>query len=474
LSGTPESAEQKARMKAREESDKKDEASRTVRKRWIDTERVTNLGPFWDTVEEDDRQSEGEAAESSSVGGTRSRSRRSSRGSRQDGDEPAEDAVNAGIDYTFVVTNRPESINAALRGAYREEWVNSINSELDSLETHDTWTVVPTTDETRDLRTNSSLRVLQEKLEEDGHVTRFKARLVAHGFRQHPGVDFIETYSLTISFPAIRIVLSKVAAEDKEIVQLDIVTAFLQSKIQEEIYLQLPKEFGVSSGGKIVLQDGYNGDESGTRTTNVVVQLKKGLYGLRQAGCNWYNTLESHLRKELGMESSKYEAGIYTTGSGPTIIIWVNDMLLIGSKAEVTWMKSAISKRFEIKELRNVKFFLSMLVERNRHKRRIYLSQGAYIKNVLTRFKMENSKGCPTPMDPKSKLWNSLAEEEATEKHQYQEAVGCLTYAAITRRPDIAYASALVGRFSADPSTAHWAAVKRILRYLREMQELRL
>ena len=461
-------------MKAREESDKKDEASRTVRKRWIDTERVTNLGPFWDTVEEDDRQSEGEAAESSSVGGTRSRSRRSSRGSRQDGDEPAEDAVNAGIDYTFVVTNRPESINAALRGAYREEWVNSINSELDSLETHDTWTVVPKTDETRDLRTISSLMVLQEKVGEDGRVARFKARLVAHSFLQRPSVDFIKTYSLTISFHAIRMVLSKAATVDKEIVQLDIVTAFLERKIQEEVYLHLPKEFGVSPGGKKVLQDGYNGDKSGTRTTNIVVQLKKGLYGLRQAGCNWYNTLESHLKKELGMKSSKNEAGIYTTGSGATIIVWVDDMLLIGSKADVRWMKSAISKRFKIKDLGNVKFFLSMLVECDRHKRRIYLSQGAYIKNVLTRFKMQNCKGCPTPMDPKSKPRNRLAEEEATGKHPYQEAVGCLTYAAITTRPDIAYSSSLVGRVSADPSTAHWAAVNRILPYLREMLELRL
>jgi len=334
--------------------------------------------------------------------------------------------------------------------------------------------VVPATDETRDLRTISSRMVLKEKLGEDGRVAQFKAHLVAHGFRQPPCVDFINTYSPTISFPVIRMVLWKAAAEDKEIVQLDIVSAFLESKIPEEIYLQLPKEFGVSSRGKIVLQDGYNGDKSGTRTTNVVVQLKKGLYGLRQAGCNWYNTLESHLKKELGMESSKYEAGIYTTGSDATIILWVDDMLLIGSKAEVTWMKSAISKRFKIKDLGNVKFFLSILVERDQHKRRIYLSQGAYIKNVLTRFKMENSKACLTPMEPKSKLRNRLAEEEATEKHQYQEAVGCLTYAAITTRPDITYASALVVQFSADPSTAHWAAVKRILSYLQETQELRL
>ena len=63
------------------------------------------------------------------------------------------------------------------------------------------------------------------------------------------------------------------------------------------------------------------------------------------------------------MESSKYKAGIYTTETGATIIVWVDDMLLIGSKAEVTWMKSAISKRFKIKDLGNVKFLLIMLVE---------------------------------------------------------------------------------------------------------------
>jgi len=176
LSSTPESAERKARMKAREESDKKDEASGTVRKRRTHTRRVTNLSPFWDTVEEDDRQCRGEAAESSSVGGSRSRGRRSSRGSRREGDEPEEDAVNAGIHYTFIVTNGPESINAALRCAYGEEMVKAINSELDSHETHDTWTVVPATDETRDLHTISSRMVSQEKLGEDGRVARFKAR----------------------------------------------------------------------------------------------------------------------------------------------------------------------------------------------------------------------------------------------------------------------------------------------------------
>ena len=130
-------------------------------------------------------------------------------------------------------------------------------------------------------------------------------------------------------------------------------------------------------------------------------------------------------------------------------------MLLIGTKAEVRWMRSAISKRFKKKNRRNVKFFLSMLVERDRDKRMIYLSQDAYLTSVLKRFQMENCKGCPTPMYLKCKLHNRLEEEEAAEKTEYQEAVGCLTYAAITTRRDIAYVSGMVEHFSLNPSTAH-------------------
>ena len=64
--------------------------------------------------------------------------------------------------------------------------------------------------------------------------------------------------------------------------------------------------------------------------------------------------------------------------------------------------------------------------------------------------------------------------EEAVDIETYQEAVGSLTYAAITTRPDIAYATSLVGRFASNPSVLHWQAVKRILHYIQETQSHRL
>ena len=263
--------------------------------------------------------------------------------------------------------------------------------------------------------------------------------------------------------------MSKAAIEDKEIVQLDIVTAFLESKVEEELYLRLPKEFTPSKNGNVILQSSGVG-----LGVSITVRLNRSLYGLKQAGRNWYDTLETYFVKDMRMRASKFEAGIYTTEAGATIIAWVDDILLIGSVEEVQNMRTAICKRFTVKDLGNVKFFLSMLVERDRGRRVIHLSQRVYLEEILKRFRMDECKGCTTPMDVKTKLHSKREGEEVAEKVLYQEAVGSLTYAAITTCPDIAYATGLVGRFSGDPSMLHWAAVKRILRYLKDSLGLRI
>jgi len=123
-------------------------------------------------------------------------------------------------------------------------------------------------------------------------------------------------------------------------------------------------------------------------------------------------------------------------------------------------MRSTIQRRFTIKDLGNVKFFLSMLVERDRGRRIIYLSHRVYLDKVLKRFRTDKYKACATPMNVKAKLHAKREEGEAADKVLYQEAVGSLPYAAITTRPDIAYATGLVGPFAADPSMLHWAALR--------------
>jgi hypothetical protein len=77
----------------------------------------------------------------------------------------------------------------------------------------------------------TSRMVLQKKLDINGSVDHFKARLVAHGFKQRPGVDYESTYAPLIGLPAVRLALSTAAAQDYEIDQMDLVGAFLESNI---------------------------------------------------------------------------------------------------------------------------------------------------------------------------------------------------------------------------------------------------
>jgi len=128
----------------------------------------------------------------------------------------------------------------------------------------------------------------------------------------------------------------------------------------------------------------------------------------------------------MEMKPSLYKAGIYISQSGATIITWVDNMLLISTKGEVAEMKKCIREPFQIKDLENIKFFLHMLVECDREKRTLYLSQQTYLTQILRRFSMENCKGCPTSLDPKTKLHLKAQAEESTDLHTHGEAVGSL------------------------------------------------
>ena len=96
----------------------------------------------------------------------------------------------------------------------------------------------------------------------------------------------------------------------------------------------------------------------------------------------------------------------------------------------------------------------------------IWIGQHTYIKEILKKFNMENSKSVVTPLDSRAKLIKATDDDEFFEPETYQSAVGCLLYLLTRTRPDIAYAVGNVARFTAKPTKLHWSAVKRIMRYL--------
>ncbi|GJU21024.1 retrovirus-related pol polyprotein from transposon TNT 1-94 [Tanacetum coccineum] len=121
--------------------------------------------------------------------------------------------------------------------------------------------------------------VYRNKLDENGVVTRNKARLVAQGYNQQEGIDYDETYAPVARLESIRILLAYACALDFKLYQMDVKSAFLNGFINEEVYVAQPPGF------------------IDFAKPNYVYRLKKALYGLKQAPKAWYDRLKAFLIK---------------------------------------------------------------------------------------------------------------------------------------------------------------------------------
>ena len=176
------------------------------------------------------------------------------------------------------------------------KWKAAVEEEFRSLEQRSTWTLVPRRVEQKLV---DSKLVFKIKRDASGAVTRYKARLVLRGFMQEHGIDYTETFAPTVRMCAIRVLLSLAAYYDWEAEQLDVVTAFLEAPVEEEIHMKLPEGFKKYDS---------NGQE-------LVCKLHKSLYGLKQAPRNWNLTITQWL-VEYGFIQSKVDPGIYVYHKG--------------------------------------------------------------------------------------------------------------------------------------------------------------
>ena len=152
--------------------------------------------------------------------------------------------------------------------------------------------------------------VFRNKQDENGVVTRNKARLVAHGFTQVESLDFEETYAPVARLEAIRMLLAYAAHHNFKLYQMDVKSAFLNGPIQELVYVEQPPGF------------------EDHKFLNHVYKLQKALYGLKQAPRAWYECLKEFLLQQ-GFEIGKADPTLFTHKVGkdicvPNICRWHN------------------------------------------------------------------------------------------------------------------------------------------------------
>ena len=344
-------------------------------------------------------------------------------------------------------SEEPTTVKEALSGPDKDQWKRALDKEHSSHMKNNTWTLVnlPEGRKAVDCRW-----VFKVKYNADGSVERHKARLVAKGYSQEPGLDYEETFSPVAKYTSIRTLLAIANQLNLEVHQMDVSTAFLNSELEEEIYMTQP--------------EGYvkEGEE------DLVCKLNKSIYGLKQSSRCWFNTMDEFL-KNSGYVQSSSDPCLYIKREGEDIMLialYVDDLIpASNSKSMLCREKKALQQRFEMKDLGEVHYCLGIQVERDRDNRQMKLHQAQYLSNLLEKFGMQDCKPAATPVDQSTKLMPN--EGEPVEKDKYQALVGGLTYAVTATRPDLAQALGTVNQFCSNPGEEHWKAAKRILRYIK-------
>ena len=196
----------------------------------------------------------------------------------------------------------------------------------------------------------------------------------------------------------------------------------------------------------------------------------------------WYKDIDATFERE-GFTRSHADHSLYikqTSKSLLIVIIYVDDLIILASDMDMMkGLKFKLEEEYDMSDLGELHFFLGVHIERDRAARTITMHQRSYIEEMLKQFGMEDCKPVSTPLDVKAQLVK-LTDEEHEEHMQemqgvpYKEAMGSLMYAMVPTRADIAFAVSVVSQFMSKPSSIHWAAVKRILRYLKGTLDVKL
>jgi hypothetical protein len=338
-------------------------------------------------------------------------------------------------------------VEEALASEHAEQWQQAMDEELASLLANNTWTLEATPVDVTPIPVKWVFKV---KYDGRGNIERFKARLVAKGFRQQEGVDYDEVFAPVSKYATLRALIAKVAAEDMELHQLDVKTAFLQGDLEELVYVTQPPGYTLGKAGS-------------------ACRLHKALYGLKQAPRAWHTCLHDALLK-MGLAVSEADAGLHILQRAKGhvfLLVYVDDILIAADSMEmIRLIKQQLMSTFDARDLGEASSYLGISISRDRKKGLITLAQQRMTTDLVQRFGLDDGKVRSIPLSPSLKLMQGEGDPLDTARYPYSQLVGSLMYLSVCTRPDIAFAVGALARFMSKPTSVHWQAAKGVLRYL--------
>jgi hypothetical protein len=289
------------------------------------------------------------------------------------------------------------------------------------------------------------------KFDESGQFLKCKARLVVRGDQQRH-ISSQDTYAATLASRSFRMLMATAAKHNLELKQYDVTNAFVHASIDREIYMRMPQ--------------GYQ--KKGT-----ILRVQKALYGLRVSPMLWQKEFTTTL-KSLGFVVVPHEPCCMIK-EGVIIFFYVDDIIFAYTKhkeMEHQHLVEQLRKKYTMTGGKDLCWFLGVEVLRRRGEGIIHLSQAAYVEKISKLVDNESIRH-DTPMTS-IELKPSSSESLPANLNKYQRKIGSLLFAAVTTRPDIAFATSRLARFLSNPSQLHHDAADRVLLYLKHTQWLAL
>ena len=326
-------------------------------------------------------------------------------------------------------------------------WIKAMHAELQAFQQNQTWIL---TQLPRHKMTIGCRWVYKIKHNADGTIERYKTRLVAKGYTQMEGLDFLDTFSPVAKLTTVRLLLALAALRNWHLRQLDVNNAFLHGDLNEEVYMKLPPGLIMDN-------------------PNLVCHLQRSLYGLKQASRQWFTRLSSFLLSQgFHQSSADHSLFLYTNNSHDltVILVYVDDIILTGNNLDtIIHITKLLDQTFSIKDLDILKYFLGLEVARSKHG--IHLCQRKYALDILSDSGMLGSRPISTPIEYSTHLSATMGTPlSETCASSYRRLVDRLIYLTNTR-PDIAYVVQQLSQYMANPTSTHSQAAFQVLRYIK-------
>ncbi|GKA76175.1 putative ribonuclease H-like domain-containing protein [Tanacetum coccineum] len=300
---------------------------------------------------------------------------------------------------SFLSQEEPKQVIQALKDP---SWIEAMQEDLQQFKLQKVWTLVDLLNRKRAIGTKW---VFKNKKDERGIMIRNKARLVAQGYTQEEGIDYDEVFAPVARIEAIRLFLAYASFKDFVVYQMDVKSAFLYGKIEEEVYVCQPP--------------GFEDPDFPDR----VYKVEKALYGLHQAPRAWYETLSTYLL-DNEFQRGKIDKTLFIKrykGDILLVQVYVDD-IIFGSTKKVLCnaFEKLMHEKFQMSSMGELTFFLGLQVQQK--KDGIFISQDKYVGEILKKFRFIEVKTASIPMETQKPLLKDEDGEEV-DVHMYRSMI---------------------------------------------------